>query len=168
MEEVSLLLKARGFTIAVAESCTGGWLGKIFTDQAGSSDYFLGGIVSYANSAKENLLQVAPKTLTKYGAVSEETVREMADNVRQIFGADFGLAISGIAGPSGGSADKPVGTICVGISSNERTETLRQVILFGKGSRDQNRQLALHLALNALRSMILNLHPNRNTLSSNS
>lgn len=106
-------LRARGDTLATAESCTGGWIAKVLTDLAGSSDWFAGGIVSYSNDAKSRLLGVAPETIRQTGAVSEATVREMAEGVRARVGADHGLAVSGIAGPGGGTADKPVGTVWI-------------------------------------------------------
>jgi nicotinamide-nucleotide amidase len=101
-------------TFASAESCTGGWIAKIVTDIPGASRCFSYGIVSYSNGAKESLLGVSPQTLESFGAVSEETVREMADGALRLSGADFAVAVSGIAGPDGGSAEKPVGTVCFG------------------------------------------------------
>ena len=100
-----------GRTVAAAESCTGGWIAKAVTDVPGSSQCFSFGIVSYSNGAKETLLGVSPQTLQKAGAVSEATVKEMADGVLRLSGADFAVAVSGIAGPDGGSRDKPVGTV---------------------------------------------------------
>ena len=104
-------LTETGQTLAVAESCTGGLVGKVITDLPGASAYFLGGVVSYANSAKHELLGVDAASLTTHGAVSEVVVQQMAHGVRERFGADLGLAITGIAGPGGGSDDKPVGTV---------------------------------------------------------
>lgn len=101
-----------GRTFAAAESCTGGWIAKAITDIPGASQCFCYGIVSYSNGAKESLLGVSPETLKSFGAVSEETVREMADGALRLSGADLSVAVSGIAGPEGGSADKPVGTVC--------------------------------------------------------
>ncbi|MEQ9562128.1 MAG: nicotinamide-nucleotide amidohydrolase family protein, partial [Woeseiaceae bacterium] len=98
-----------GKTFATAESCTGGWIAKIVTDVPGASRCFCYGIVSYSNGAKESLLGVAPGTLESFGAVSEETAREMAEGALRLSGADFAVAVSGIAGPDGGSEDKPVG-----------------------------------------------------------
>lgn len=107
-------LTETGQTLAVAESCTGGLVGKIITDLPGASSYFLGGVVSYANSAKHDLLGVDADSLAAHGAVSEAVACEMADGVRARFGADLGLAITGIAGPGGGSDQKPVGTVWLG------------------------------------------------------
>jgi len=104
-------LAARGKRVATAESCTGGWVSKVLTDVPGSSAAFAYGIVSYSNGAKESLLGVKPATLEEHGAVSEPVVREMAEGVLRLSGADFGVAISGVAGPDGGTDEKPVGTV---------------------------------------------------------
>ena len=111
------LLLEKGYTIATAESCTGGYIAHQITSIAGSSAYYLGTIIPYHNQFKQNLLGVNAETLRKFGAVSEECVKEMAENVRNKFGADIGLATSGIAGPTGGSADKPVGTVWVAVAT---------------------------------------------------
>lgn len=105
------MLREKGLTIAVAESCTGGNIAAKFTAMAGASAYFLCGVTAYANSAKMDILGVKASTLEKYGAVSEETAREMAEGVRRISGADLAVATTGIAGPTGGTAEKPVGTV---------------------------------------------------------
>jgi PncC family amidohydrolase len=112
---VGELLRERKLTLATAESCTGGLLGSMITDISGSSDYFLGGIIAYAYGAKENLLGVRHETLWQFGAVSRETVREMARGVRRAFAADIGVSITGIAGPGGGMPSKPVGLVWIGI-----------------------------------------------------
>ncbi|MCU0598710.1 MAG: CinA family nicotinamide mononucleotide deamidase-related protein [Desulfobacterales bacterium] len=114
--EVGEVLKQNHLTIAVAESCTGGLISHMLTNVAGSSEYFLLSAITYSNQAKQNLLGVSSETIEKYGAVHEETVRQMADGIRRISGADIGLSVSGIAGPTGATADKPVGTVCIGIS----------------------------------------------------
>ncbi|MCX7609460.1 MAG: CinA family protein [Anaerolineales bacterium] len=116
---IGALLRALHLTLAVAESCTGGLLADRITDIPGSSDYFVGGIVAYANEAKVKLLRVSPETLQRYGAVSRETVIEMARGVRTILGTAIGVSVSGIAGPGGGSPEKPVGTTWIGLSTNE-------------------------------------------------
>jgi len=120
MEEVvGRLLTERGKTISVAESCTGGLIGHRLTNVAGSSDYFCGGVVSYSNRSKVDMLGVRAETIKKYGAVSNETAQEMAKGIRERMKSDLGLAVTGIAGPDGGSKDKPVGTVYIGLSSAE-------------------------------------------------
>jgi nicotinamide-nucleotide amidase len=157
-EAVAKLLLQERATVATGESCTGGLLGKLLTDIPGSSAYYIGGFVTYANSAKEGMIGVNKKLLLQHGAVSEPAVRAMAENVRKKLGARFALAISGVAGPGGGTETKPVGTIYVALSSRERTRTMHQVILGSQGSRDQNRVVAAHLALDALRTELLGFH----------
>ncbi|MDP3058330.1 MAG: nicotinamide-nucleotide amidohydrolase family protein, partial [bacterium] len=113
-------LKKSGHTLAVAESCTGGLLGHLITNEPGSSDYYLGGIVGYSNEVKIRLLGVSPNTLRAYGAVSEECVSEMLKGVKEKMGCFAAIAITGIAGPSGGSVLKPVGTVYVGVGYGNR------------------------------------------------
>jgi nicotinamide-nucleotide amidase len=115
-ETVGRLLRERGLTLAVAESCTGGLIGHRITDVAGSSAYFLLGIVAYSNEAKQRLLGVREETLVAHGAVSVDTAEEMAEGARRASGADIGLATTGIAGPGGGTEEKPVGTVCLGLA----------------------------------------------------
>jgi len=115
-QAVAKLLIERRLTIATAESCTGGLLSGMLTEVPGSSAYFLQGYVPYCNEAKIALLGVDPETLREYGAVSEPVVKQMADGARQRSGADLALAISGIAGPEGGTPTKPVGTVCIGFA----------------------------------------------------
>lgn len=112
-------LKEKGIWITCAESCTGGWVAKAITDIAGSSAWFDRGYVTYSNAAKHELLGVAEATLNEFGAVSEETVREMAQGALHAAGANLALSISGIAGPDGGSAAKPVGTVWFGFADRE-------------------------------------------------
>ena len=116
-ETVHRLLCERGATLAVAESCTGGKIASLFTAMPGASEYFLLGAVTYSNESKMKLLGVSERTLAEYGAVSEQTVREMAEGVRRITGADYAVATSGIAGPSGGTEEKPVGTVWFAVAS---------------------------------------------------
>jgi len=117
---VGRLLLKKGLTLAVAESCTGGLIGDRFTDVPGSSRYFAGGVIAYSNSAKVATLDVRKQTLAKWGAVSEQTVREMAAGVCRRLGAEAGVAVSGIAGPGGGSRAKPVGLVYVGVKIGSR------------------------------------------------
>ena len=115
--EVGRLLMERGLTLALAESCRGGLAGSLVTDVPGSSSYFLGGVVAYAYSAKEAILGVRHETLLAHGAVSAETAAEMARGARRIFGADVAVAVTGIAGPTGGLPGKPVGLVHLHLSA---------------------------------------------------
>ncbi|MEM7611162.1 MAG: nicotinamide-nucleotide amidohydrolase family protein [Pseudomonadota bacterium] len=142
--ELARRLVALDKSVATAESCTGGWIAKTLTDVAGSSGWFGFGVVSYSNAAKQKLLGVRHATLASYGAVSEAVVREMADGVRMLSGADFGVAVSGIAGPGGGSADKPVGTVWCAWSG--QSETFAQMQRFS-GDRNEVREKTVHWSL---------------------
>jgi PncC family amidohydrolase len=137
-------LTARDQTLGVAESCTGGLLAKLLTDPAGASATFLGGIVAYANSVKETVLGVGAETLARHGAVSAETAREMASGARRVLEVDFALSITGIAGPSGGSLQKPVGTVWIGLARGEGVEAEHYHFA---GSRDLIRARAAEAAL---------------------
>lgn len=109
-------LKSLGWTLSLAESCTGGLISNRITNVPGSSEYFMGGVVAYSNQAKRHLLNVSQETLDQFGAVSQETVLEMARGAQKLFGTHTAIAVSGIAGPSGGSPQKPVGTVWIGIA----------------------------------------------------
>lgn len=149
--QIGALLRARGLKLATAESCTGGLLADRITDVPGSSDYFLGGIVAYAYEAKVALLDVSWETLRTYGAVSRETVLEMARGGRLSLGADIALSVSGIAGPGGGLPNKPVGTTWVGLSAaDDERATLHQF----DGDRTENKALAAEAALQMLRGYL--------------
>jgi len=147
-EVVGNTLKKCSVTLATAESCTGGLLGHRITQVSGSSEYYLGGVVSYNEDAKINLLDVTQETLTKFGAVSEETVKEMALGVRKLFSSDLGISISGIAGPTGGTEEKPVGLVYIGLSSGK--EIIVKKFNFFR-DRDSNKQISSQVALNMLR-----------------
>jgi nicotinamide-nucleotide amidase len=154
---IGKLLKETGvdgkpLTLGVAESCTGGYVSAQITKVPGASAYFWGSVVSYSNSVKENVLGVKPETLQQFGAVSEETIREMAEGVRTALGTDVGIATSGIAGPDGGTPDKPVGTIWIACATHQRTIT--RLLKLGQ-YRDQNIQLTTNYLLNMLREEIL-------------
>lgn len=117
------ILRQKGKTIATAESCTGGNIAHKLTQWAGSSDFFLGGVVSYANEVKMNVLGVSAESLTQYGAVSQAVVEQMAQGAVKAIGSDYAVATSGIAGPGGGSPEKPVGTVWMAVSDGARTES---------------------------------------------
>lgn len=145
--EVGKALLRRGLTLALGESCTGGLVGHRITQVAGSSDYFLGGIIAYSNAAKMRLLQVQPETLDVHGAVSRETAIEMARGARIALGADVGLSVTGIAGPGGGTPDKPVGLTWVGFS-NAEVELAERFVW--DDTRQQNKSASAHAALSLL------------------
>ncbi len=114
--EIGKLLRAKGLSLAVAESCTGGLLGMRITEIPGASDYFWGGVIAYSNAVKERVLGVPKEILDQKGAVSPECAEAMAQGVRKLLGADLGLAITGIAGPSGGTPEKPVGLVFIALA----------------------------------------------------
>lgn len=120
---VGKVLLERDYTISTAESCTGGLLSHVLTGISGSSAYFIGGVVAYSNVIKARMLGVQGVTLEKYGAVSQQTAQEMAEGVRKQFQTDIGLSTTGIAGPTGGTATKPVGLVWIGISTPENMWT---------------------------------------------
>ncbi len=145
--ELGKRLRERALTLAVAESCTGGGLADAITDVAGSSDYFLGGVVSYSNDAKERLLGVNPAELAAHGAVSEPVARSMAEGVRRALGADLGVGITGIAGPGGGTVEKPVGLVYIALAAPDRVVARRHV---WSEDRIGNKRLSVAAALDLL------------------
>ena len=144
-------LQEQGQTVVTAESCTGGAMAAAFTSNEGSSAYFLGGAVTYSNELKQNLLGVQARTLVQYGAVSEPTVREMAEGARERLGADYAIAASGIAGPGGGSEEKPVGTIWLAVAGPEGTQS--RLLRAGK-DRKRNITFTALQGLNTLRRIL--------------
>jgi len=144
-------LRARGMRIAVAESCTGGMLGMRLTAIPGSSDVVLGGVIAYDNAVKISLLGVSHARLEAQGAVSEETARAMASGVRTRLMADVGVSITGVAGPGGGTPEKPVGTFCVAVDVRGEVRSLRTA---GVGDRHEIRQRATQAALNLVRKAL--------------
>lgn len=142
------LLRDRKMKIAVAESCTGGMLGAGLTAIPGSSDVVLGGVIAYADEVKEAQLGVSRGTLRAHGAVSEETAREMATGVCARFGAEVGVAITGIAGPGGGTPEKPVGTVCIAVSAAGSVRSTKVQMI---GDRDEIRRRSAQAALNLVR-----------------
>lgn len=144
-------LGRRGWTLAVAESCTGGMLGARITARAGSSAYFRGGVIAYANEVKEGLLRVPRDVLARHGAVSAECAAAMADGVRRALETDVGVSVTGVAGPGGGTDDKPVGTVFVGVSGPAGTETTRLRL---RGEREAVRERSVGHAMHALRRAV--------------
>ena len=147
-EVVLDLLRARGFTLAVAESCTGGLLGGRITAISGSSHHFVGGVIAYANEVKTTHLGVGDDTLIQFGAVSEPTAREMASGVRARYRSDVAVSITGIAGPGGGTAEKPVGTVCVAVDVQGTVSSARRTMV---GDREEVRLRSTQWALDQAR-----------------
>lgn len=150
-ECIGRMLKAHGKTVSAAESCTGGTISALFTSIPGSSEFYLGSVTSYANSVKTGVLGVSEDIIAKHGAVSSECVAAMAEGVRRITGSDFSVATSGIAGPGGGSEEKPVGLVWIGVSSKLGTETVKMTF---RGDRKRNIERFASSALDTLRKMI--------------
>ena len=143
-EALVALLSARGLTFATAESCTGGLITKKITDVAGCSSVFHGGVVSYSNYVKQNVLGVSAETLAKVGAVSRETAEQMALGARKLTGADVSAATTGIAGPGGGTAEKPVGLVYISASFGEKTVVTKNIF---RGTREEVREAAAKKAI---------------------
>ena len=144
VKKISYLLKEKKITIATAESCTGGLIAHTLTNVSGSSDYFDRGIVSYSNRSKNELLDVPVDTLKKYGAVSKQVAKAMAENIRIKSRVDIGVATTGIAGPTGGTKEKPVGLVYIGISTSEGTYIRKYRF---SGNRLQNKENTCNAAL---------------------
>jgi PncC family amidohydrolase len=159
MNEVFLTEKAEkivsrfienGVTLSVAESCTGGWLSKIVTDVSGASSVYMGGICSYSNEVKMKLLGVEADTLAQYGAVSEQTARQMATGVRKAMNTDIGVGITGIAGPLSDNTNKPVGLIYIAVAYGDCVTVKELRNTFTDNVRTNNRASAVEAALNLL------------------
>jgi PncC family amidohydrolase len=146
-KQIGELLSERGWTLAVAESCTGGLLGHRITNVSGSSSYFRGGVISYSNEVKESILGVPEETLIEHGAVSEETAQAMAQGARRLLGTDVALSVTGIAGPTGGTTEKPVGLVYVGLAA-EGADLWEKHIW--QGDRAQNKEQSAEAALKLL------------------
>jgi len=147
-EQLARKLQQQSMTLAVAESCTGGWLAKVLTDLSGSSAWFLGGVVSYSNAAKHNVLKVGYGCLDKYGAVSEPIAKQMVAGVGTLFSSSLAVSITGVAGPSGGTLEKPVGMVCFAVKNN--TGKVFAVTKQFAGDREQVRLQAVVAALQLL------------------
>jgi PncC family amidohydrolase len=149
---VGQLLRQKGLTVSVAESCTGGRLVDRITDVPGSSDYFLGGVISYSNAAKEDLLGVERAVLASKGAVSREVALQMASGVRRRLRTDIGVGVTGIAGPTGGSRAKPVGLVFIAVSSETNAICVKYVF---NGSRSSIKRQSTEEAVRMLQDFIL-------------
>ncbi|MEP1230844.1 MAG: CinA family protein [Litorimonas sp.] len=154
--EIIASAKARGLTIATAESCTGGLIGAALTSVNGSSESFHGGIIAYSNSIKTKLLGVPPSTLGKYGAVSEKTAQRMAAGALERLNVDIAISVTGIAGPSGGSEDKPVGTVWIGVAmrNGDKAAISAQLHNFRQNDRNEIRSAACYEALALLKKTL--------------
>ena len=150
---IGRMLAGNGKTLSAAESCTGGTISALLTSVPGSSTYYLGSVTSYANEIKMNVLGVPEEIIAKYGAVSSECVAAMAEGVRKLTGSDYSVATSGIAGPGGGSEEKPVGLVWIGVSSEKGTETFKMVF---RNDRKRNIERFASSALNKLREKLVN------------
>ncbi len=143
-KEISEIFWREGFTLATAESCTAGNVAAVITAIPGSSRFYKGGVVAYSNEVKQNLLSVSAETLETFGAVSEETVKEMVGGALKTFGADYAIATSGIAGPGGGTPEKPVGTVWIAAGTAEKVLTVK---IEGDEGREKNIQSSVKNAL---------------------
>ncbi|MEW5806652.1 MAG: competence/damage-inducible protein A [Acidobacteriota bacterium] len=152
------ILAERKMTLAVAESCTGGLLAEKITEIPGSSRYFKGGVVSYSDDAKEKFLGIPGKDIRDFGAISQEVARSMAENVREKAQSDLAISITGIAGPEGGTIDKPVGLIFIGIADKNGIQVEQRTFL---GDRQIIRKLAVQTALDLLRRRLLTIEPSK-------
>ena len=151
-EVIANLLDKHHLFVGTAESCTGGYLAHLFTSRPGSSSSFKGSVVSYANEAKENALGVQHQTIITKGAVSEETVKEMLHGIIELMNVDYAIATSGIMGPDGGTKEKPVGTVWIGVANRKRIKTAQHFFRF---DRKRNIELTANTALNMLRRFII-------------
>ena len=147
-EDLGSKLDRMGLTLAVAESCTGGLLGHLITNVPGSSAWFKGGVVAYDNGVKRTILKVHADTLKKYGAVSEQVARQMALGVQKRLGAEIGVGVTGIAGPSGGTAKKPVGTVFIAVTDGKKVRNKRLAL---KGTRKGIKKAAATAALTEIK-----------------
>ncbi len=153
-ETVGVLLVGQGMTVSFAESCTGGQVMKYLSDVPGSSRYLAGGVVSYSNELKINLLGIPRAIIDKYGAVSEQTARLMAEGIRDVTCTTLGVGITGIAGPGGGTEEKPVGLVYIAVAGKAKTNCQRYIF---PGWREEVRSSATSSALNMLRQYLLDV-----------
>lgn len=146
-ERIGQSLAEAGITLSTAESCTGGMIASRLTDVPGSSAYFLGGVITYSNKSKQSILHVPEELIIQHGAVSGEVVTKMAEGVQKLFGSDLAISISGILGPTGGSIQKPVGTIWIGLRIFS-SSFFKNILV--NGSRSQNKRQSVQAALDFL------------------
>ncbi len=151
-ETIADMLTARGETLAVAESCTGGLISNRLTNISGSSQFYERGVISYSNKAKMELLSVPEELLVKHGAVSEQVARAMAEGIRNLAGSDYGISVTGIAGPTGGTLEKPVGLVYIGYADEDGSMVIKQTFA---DDRIANKQRSAQAALNVLRKQLL-------------
>lgn len=155
VKEISAILLQNGETLSVAESCTGGLVGMLLTSEPGSSKWFAGGVIAYDDRIKTDLLGVPSEMIQKYGAVSNEVAAAMAGGVRNLTGTDYSVSISGIAGPTGGTPEKPVGTVCMAVDSNGSCITLMKYFSHSHSySREVVRQASASYLLSMLYSRL--------------
>ena len=152
-ELIGVLLQKKGMMLCTAESCTGGKIAEMITSVAGSSSYFAGGVVSYSNAVKHQLLGVRNETLEAYGAVSKEVVEEMVLGAQKVLGCACAISVSGIAGPTGGTTEKPVGSVWISVACNDKIHT--ELFRFGK-NREQNIQRSANMSLLMLKGLLDN------------
>jgi PncC family amidohydrolase len=152
LEEVTDALRAQNLTVCTAESCTGGMVAARLTNQAGSSAFMLGGVIAYANEIKRGVLNVPEQTLIDYGSVSEATAQAMALGARRLIGADYALSVTGVAGPGGGTDDKPLGLTFIGIAGPDNLLTVERQLW--QHDRAGNREASVNAALRLLRNYL--------------
>lgn len=152
-QSVITLAAKNDIMIGTAESCTGGWIGKILTDCSGASDSFSGGIISYSNAVKTSVLGVSQSDLDQFGAVSRQVAKSMAEGAQKTLGVDIAVSVTGIAGPNGGSVEKPVGMVCFGLCVKGQIPT-SQTIIFKDEGRDYIRRYTVKTALELIKQAI--------------
>ena len=155
-EEVGILLRSRGLTLSVAESCTGGMLGSMLTSAAGASDWFVGGVTAYSGSLKISLLRVPEELLLEHGSVSRATAVAMASGIRNVSGSDLALSVTGIAGPGGGSEFKPVGMVFMALCHGQRISAWKEIF---QGDRESVRKQASEYLLRKLIAYLREVEP---------
>ena len=155
VQELISILRSKGATVSLAESCTGGLIASRITDVPGASEVFLGSTVTYSNESKERLLGVDHQTLLEHGAVSEDTAREMAIGACKVYGSDYSAAVTGIAGPGGATDEKPVGLVFISVSDGSRTVVSRNNFIGNRQEiRDQTTDAAIDMLVEFIRGIL--------------